>query len=501
MNTTKGPVQKRAKYCADNPWKKVPVPIGSLRNSSALQAALNVGEAKTIVSSSSPGVYIYFEKGSNTYFILQKLNRTLKVVQYPLTPKVLEEAKAKALRMVGEKVDQLREAVELITKEDLPRLLTSTNITSSVDLQEEQKVAQAFLRLRQQKREMKQQIEQLLQATFFPVTIHCPASGRDRRAESFRVENFDLLAKYSKPVFLLFPSRVGGHPNVARFAYFFDPQERVVRKHPLLKAPYRLNSSVVSDGVQLWAVGGSEGNFLCPQAFGEVETLSLEAKRDKVWGRPGGLGSWGEPFLHQPRSSPHVVECEGRVYVLGGRGPGEAGLVSSVERYNSRKKRWEVVSGLPRGIERAPFTTMVAAVVDGKIHVLTVGSRATHHVFDPSAATPSTQWTELDSHATIRDDPRVSVCVVGSKLYVVGFKQAAVYDVEAKKWTALRPPPPRCGAKVVAHEGTLVLVGGKSPWPCFSLEEQKWTPMKVEGADESPSDCQVVVVPQAWLED
>ena len=422
------------------------------------------------------------------------------MVQYPLTSKLLERAKAEARRKIGKKVDQLREAVDLIVKEDVPRLLTSTSETSSLDLEEEQKAAQVFLRLRRQMREMKQQIEQLRQAESFPVTIHCPASG-DRRAESFRVEEFDLLTEYSRPVLLLFPRRVDAFPYVARSAYSCDLQEGIVCKLPLLKAPHRLNSSVVSNQTQLWAVGGSEGGFGYPQASREVEKLSLEAKSGKGWRSLGGLGSRGEPLLHQARSCPCVLECQGRVYVLGGRGPEEAGLVSSVESYDPRKESWKVVSSLPRCIDRAPLTTLMAAVVKDKIHVLSVGSRASHHVFDPSAATPSNQWTELDSHATLKEDPRVSVCVEGSKLYVVGFKQAAVYEAEAKEWTALPAPPRRCGAQVVAHEGTLVLVGGKSPWPWFSLKDQKWSLMEVEGADESPSGCQVVVVPQAWLED
>lgn len=166
-----------------------------------------------------------------------------------------------------------------------------------------------------------------------------------------------------------------------------------------------------------------------------------------------------------PRQEVAAAELNGRVFVIGGFGPGSE-AVATVEVYDPASDRWETRTPLP-----APTHHAAAAVIDGRLFV--VGGYSGGRV----SWTPLRTVYEYDetrsswaTRAPLRQ-PRGGLAVValGGRLHAVGGSADSasaaheVYETVADRWTDAPPmPTARDHLAAVAFQGKVWAIGGRT---------------------------------------
>ncbi|KAG7455060.1 hypothetical protein MATL_G00252440 [Megalops atlanticus] len=152
------------------------------------------------------------------------------------------------------------------------------------------------------------------------------------------------------------------------------------------------------------------------------------------------------------RVRPSLVHCGGHIYAVGGAGGGGAG--EAVERYDTERDEWSMVSPLPHA--RGWCT---AASARGRVFVVT-------HDKTYSYLPRADAWVELASRRCSR---RVtSAAALGDLVFCVGGAQAAdgadgasvaveIYNVAKDEWRAAASVPPGRGSDPAAR--AVVLFG------------------------------------------
>jgi N-acetylneuraminic acid mutarotase len=242
-------------------------------------------------------------------------------------------------------------------------------------------------------------------------------------------------------------------------------------------------------------------------------------------------GRWVEqPRLPIPVSEMGVIECNGRIHVVGGyarqRTDGDFHQI-----YDPATKQWSLGAPLPFGCNhialatigdkiygfggfieqnRAPhsrtfvydtkaneWTTLKqmprprgaasAVVLDGKVHVIggrDVRSVEWHEVYDPATQgwevrAPMIGSTKTQPHSGQRD--HMAVALVDGNIHAIGGRMDSydfntglhtVYDVKTDKWTNRAPmPTPRSGPSGVFYAGKIFVFGGEATGRVFGTNE------------------------------
>lgn len=177
-------------------------------------------------------------------------------------------------------------------------------------------------------------------------------------------------------------------------------------------------------------------------------------------------GAWaaGAP-MPTARQEVAVAALGGRVFVIGGFGPG-AEPVATVEAYDPATDRWETRAPLP-----APTHHAAAAVVDGRLFVvggytggrLSWTAQQTLYEYDPARDS----WATRAPLPTARG--ALAAVALGGRLHAVGGSADAVtgahevYDPATDRWSAALPlPTPRDHLTAVAFQSRLWAIGGRS---------------------------------------
>jgi len=177
-------------------------------------------------------------------------------------------------------------------------------------------------------------------------------------------------------------------------------------------------------------------------------------------------GTW-TPLAPMPtaRQEVAVAELNGRVFVIGGFGPG-AEAVADVEVYDPATARWETRAPLPAATHHA-----AAAVVGGRLYV------AGGHGGGRVSWTPLRTVYEYDetrnswaTRAPLRlARGGLAMIALGSRLHAVGgagdsvSNAHEVYDPASDRWTDAPPlPTARDHLAAVAFQGRLWAIGGRT---------------------------------------
>lgn len=230
----------------------------------------------------------------------------------------------------------------------------------------------------------------------------------------------------------------------------------------------RAAHAVVSDGTDIWAIGGTESSG---QPVLEVERLEGSGW-DDVATLPGdGL------------NAPAAAFFDGRIYVIGGFGATTNVATDAVHVYDVETGGWTEAAPLPE-----PRGGHAAAVVDGKIHVVGGGNSVStldlHSVYDPA----SDSWSEAAPLPRAKGSP--AAVVYERKLWVIAgrsgsddFGDVDVYDPGTETWTPGPAIPPRGTHGAVIRDGGILVVGGESQArgkalaEVLQLEDGEWTRM------------------------
>ena len=180
------------------------------------------------------------------------------------------------------------------------------------------------------------------------------------------------------------------------------------------------------------------------------EPLDQEAL-EGVWSRLAGVPT--------ARSEVAVTELNGKIYVLGGFGPG----ATANEEYDPATNTWRRLAPIPRGVDHA-----AAVGVEGVVYL--IGGfdgrwRALDHVW---AYNPETDiWTARADLPTPRG--ALGAAVIDGKIYAVGGQSGMgdvgtmeVYDPVADNWLARSPmPTPRDHIAVAVADSKIYVFGGR----------------------------------------
>jgi N-acetylneuraminic acid mutarotase len=193
----------------------------------------------------------------------------------------------------------------------------------------------------------------------------------------------------------------------------------------------------------------------------------------------GGTGGKGTPVLAVDRFDGTTWTTEGNIpgeglnapaaaivgdalYLIGGFGTTTNRPVTTVHRYDLRKKTWSEAAPLP-----AARGGHAATVLDGRIHVIGGGnSQSTiddHSVYDPKTNT----WSERAKLPRRMGSP--AAVVHGGRLYSVGgrsgpgdFGDVHIWDPKTDTWTAGPPIDPRGTGGAAVLNGDIYYFGGES---------------------------------------
>jgi N-acetylneuraminic acid mutarotase len=212
-------------------------------------------------------------------------------------------------------------------------------------------------------------------------------------------------------------------------------------------------------------------------AAGMLAAVHVSAQQPSV-----AHGTWTKlaPMLY-PQNEAAVAVINGRIYVMGGFGPGSNAPITRVQVYDVAKNQWSIGTPLPEAVHHHG-----AAVVGGKIYVVG-GFRepfqkrvpiASTWVFDPA----TNQWTPRSPLPAPRG--ALAVGAIGNLIYAAGGEHNrpagtpvpkgapaayepvtdfAVYDTAADRWTVL---PSMKVARDHAYSGVInnhfYVVGGRN---------------------------------------
>jgi N-acetylneuraminic acid mutarotase len=184
-------------------------------------------------------------------------------------------------------------------------------------------------------------------------------------------------------------------------------------------------------------------------------TYCSARSRERRWARIADLPA--------PRAAHGMAAIEGKLYVVGGVGPGSKDLWI----YDPATDRWDVArAALPRQREHLAMT-----VLDGKLHAIggrweDRGNLAAHEIYDPATGT----WTQGPDLPTARSG--LTAGVLDGHVHVTGgeslsrshtFDEHEAYDPTATTWTTLASvPTPRHGLASAVVSGRWYVIGDGS---------------------------------------
>ena len=235
-----------------------------------------------------------------------------------------------------------------------------------------------------------------------------------------------------------------------------------------------------------------------------------------------GLSTWtAKTSMPYARSEVGVAQLEGRIYVIGGSGPGADERV--VQVYDIAADSWTLAAPLPVGLNHvgavavgrkvyvfggfresggasadcfaydpssnrwnriapllSPRGSPAVAVLDGLIHVAggnDRGSIRAHDVYDPGRDT----WTSRaplpvgrDHMALVADPAQARLYAFGGRIgtYAHNTGYADAYDPATDTWSELSPmPTARSGIAAALLDGQIYVIGGESPRGAFTQVE------------------------------
>jgi N-acetylneuraminic acid mutarotase len=222
-------------------------------------------------------------------------------------------------------------------------------------------------------------------------------------------------------------------------------------KTPMPGGP-RENTGVVAFDGRMYVLGGN--------AFQDTQIT-----RTEVYDPATGTWSARAPM---PRGSHHIAATllNGKIYTFGGfTGQAHALPVDNAFEYDLKANAWRELPKLssPRG-------SPSAVALDGKIHLIggrgpdnkTIGN---HEVFDPTTGT----WSQRAPLAKPRD--HLGMIVINGKIHVIGGRPVSfasnetmheIYDLATNTWIAAAPmPTARSSVATAEYRGMIVVAGGE----------------------------------------
>ena len=204
---------------------------------------------------------------------------------------------------------------------------------------------------------------------------------------------------------------------------------------------------------------------------------------DRVFSLAPGAMSWQErPRLPVPLHHPNLVALEGLIYAVGGftaQTGGMWAMSEGVRVFDPQRNRWRSGPAMPQ-----PYAETVAAVLNGRLHVVTgrrpagLSNKAwsdhadtnAHIVLDPAAQT----WSTAAPAPTARNS--AAGAELNGRLHVVGGRTVSggntpaheAYDPQSDRWEILAPlPAPEAGPRgagglaCASLNGALYAFGGE----------------------------------------
>ena len=178
--------------------------------------------------------------------------------------------------------------------------------------------------------------------------------------------------------------------------------------------------------------------------------------------------------MQQARSHPSVVQYGGRIYVIGGGGPGFESL-KGVEIFDPKKKLWSKGRDMPTA-----RSGMATFVINNKIYVVGGGFKQPNgrfkfltlvEIYDPE----TDQWSQGSEMLQPHDYP--AYALLDGQMYILGghhpdataggpqtdpgFHFCERYDFSKGSWSELAPlPKPRFAATAISMKGKIFAFGG-----------------------------------------
>jgi hypothetical protein len=252
--------------------------------------------------------------------------------------------------------------------------------------------------------------------------------------------------------------RPDGRLRSASSLFILDSRTGTVTRGPDMPLPLD-HAAVASDGRNVWAAGGIS-NF---RARGEVLRYSPRQRR---WST--------ETHLRQPRGSGGANFIDDRLYVVGGAPPTlpepNRTPYGTLEIFDTRTRRWTPGPDLPTARHH-----LATAVLDGKLYVL--GGRApgdfsiaAFERYDPETE----QWTELPPLP--EGAGGLAAASVGGQIVAIGGGDDAenwvtpatwAFDPEDGRWRRMRDLTIARHGHAAAAAGARVYAIGGAPCPGF----------------------------------
>ena len=187
------------------------------------------------------------------------------------------------------------------------------------------------------------------------------------------------------------------------------------------------------------------------------------------WTHPAAAQNWEKVSeLPEPRAGAAAVEMDGDVYIIGGRSHSSR-ATSKVFRYDPESNSWESGDDAPPDLKQ-PRVNAAAAVLDGKIFV--IGGRGpggdvlqSVEVYDPELR------ERLDYPDTKRQREGATAIILRENLFVIGGSDQGEraldtverFDVENDRWEEIsewRLDRPRVSSAAAVLNGTVYIFGG-----------------------------------------
>jgi N-acetylneuraminic acid mutarotase len=238
-------------------------------------------------------------------------------------------------------------------------------------------------------------------------------------------------------------------------------------------------SAVAQDGARVWQ---REPDMLTPRA-----AHAVAATADAIYVL-GGTGSDAKPVLDVDRfdgktwtrdtslpseglNAPAAAAIGDSIFLIGGFGTTTNRPVTSVRKYDTKRRQWSDAAPLP-----APRGGHAAIVMNGRIHVIgggnAVSTIADHSIYDPQA----NAWT--DGAPLPRSLGSPAAVVLDGKLYAIGgrsgpsdFGDVSVYDPSTRAWTPGVAIDPRGTGGAVAVGRSIYYFGGESQAKSVVLDD------------------------------
>ena len=161
-------------------------------------------------------------------------------------------------------------------------------------------------------------------------------------------------------------------------------------------------------------------------------------------------------------NAPAAAAIGNSIYLIGGFGTTTNRPVTTVHRYDTASKKWDMAAPLP-----APRGGHAAAVLNGRIHVVGGGNSVStiddHSIYDPKTNT----WSAGAPLPRRMGSP--AVVVLYGKLYSIGgrsgpndFGDVHIYDPASDRWAPGPAIPARGTGGAAVWGGSILYFGGES---------------------------------------